>query len=118
MQEEQTQIVVTNNSGYEATVGLSDQQKAVMTSALDELAAQRALIKGSKNAVSHNMKLVIERLAYSNPFFKDVHQNPPHARTKLYRDINNQVHWFIQHLNDYGKNRQTNQPTPANKTRR
>ena len=53
MQEEQTQIAVTNNSGYEATVGLSDQQKAVMTSALDELAAQRALIKGSKNAVSH-----------------------------------------------------------------
>ena len=118
MQNEHTPNGVANNSGYEATVGTSDQQKAVITSALDELAAQRVLVKGSKNAVSNNMKAVIERLAYSDPFFKDVHENPPHARTKLYRDIQNQVHWFTQQLNNYGKNRQMNQPPPVNKTRR
>lgn len=118
MQNEHTPNGPANNSGYEAAVGTSDQQKAVITSALQELASQRALTKGGKNAVSNNMKAVIERLAYSNPFFKDVHENPPHARTKLYVDIKNQVQWFTQQLNDYCKNRQTNQPPLVNKTRR
>ena len=105
MQEEPAQNAATNNSGYEPALGLNDQQKNCITSALNQLAEERVLQKGTKNAVSHNMRLAIERLAFSNQFFKDVHQNPPHSRSKLYRDVANQVSWFTQHLNDYGKNR-------------
>ena len=67
----------------------------------------KLLHKGQKGSVSHNMKVVIDDLAEKNSYFKELQQQMPSARSKLYKDIQNTVQSFtFERMNHWGKSTQ------------